>query len=96
MVLLSPGSVWIGDPEKGPPDLILSLDRKRPTHMLASAALPESREQVVVGFMGTDPEPMKNVTFTVSNDTVRAANVRCPNCTFLFERQRWVKRILFE
>jgi hypothetical protein len=76
---------------------VLPVDEKRPTCLCGQPrALPESGEQVVVCLMCADPEPMKDLTFSVGNDTVRAPHLRGSNFAFLLERQGWMKWILFE
>src|SRR5208283_142994 len=48
--------------------------------------VPKPGEQIVVGLVGTDPEPMEAVAFAVRNGAIRSANVRCPDFTLLLER----------
>ncbi len=49
--------------------------------------LPKPGEQIVVGLVGTGPDPMEAVAFAVRNGAIRSANVRCPDFTILLEGQ---------
>src|ERR1039458_9204871 len=79
---------------------LLPHGRLTPEHPVPAARetpyLRKSREQIVVGLVSADPEPMEVVAFAVRDGTIRTANVHCPDLTLLLERQgRW-KRLRLE
>ena len=53
-------------------------------------------DDLVVGFMRTDPAPPKEITLAIADHPIIKPNPRCPGFADLFELQRRMKRIVFK